>query len=164
MMAGNGHAPGASFFKTSATSGSPPQPVPAAGPVLEVAQSFHRPHVDTALRKFTDSPHLWTTEHLVAALDSLSRFEAPAFISELDAAVGLPVDELRPIVARLYSYSGYPLLCLPEMRWFELFKRVGYTVDGEEAERPTTPVQLWRGALPDFRANWSWTSSRGMAA
>lgn len=135
-----------------------------AGLVLEVASKFDRRRVDTALAVYVREPALWTIEALAAGVEWVGRLEGPTFISDLDALVGgLPDDQLRPILGWLYNRSGYPLLCLPEARWFDLFMRVGYTVDGEPAKHPSWPMQLWRGALPDHRANWSWTSTRDFA-
>lgn len=138
--------------------------LPIVGPAFEVATGVDRKRIDAALVMFATEPALWTSEHLTAAVEWMGRFEGPAFISELDALVGgLPDDALRPIMGWLYNRSGFPLLCLPEARWFDLFMRVGYTVDGEPASHPSWPMQLWRGALPEYRANWSWTSTRDLA-
>ncbi|HRO31286.1 hypothetical protein [Citricoccus sp.] len=130
----------------------------------EFAAHFDRKRVDTALTVYTQEPALWTGEALMAGAEWAGRFEGPSFISELDALVGgLPDDQLRPILGWLYVRPSYPLLCLPEARWFDLFMRMGYTECGEPASHPPWPIQLFRGALPEFRANWSWTDARPLA-
>jgi len=44
----------------------------------------------------------------------------------------------------------------------ETFAAAGFTVDGKSAERPTDPVWLWRGYVPQRRKDWSWTDNRAI--
>ena len=48
--------------------------------------------------------------------------------------------------------------------WRLLFLKVGYSVDGRTADRPSEPLTLWRGSVPERRADWSWTADREIAA
>lgn len=139
-----------------------------AGPALEVASNFSRKSIDAAvvaaLAVYAKHPNLWTAETLMNSAKRLGRFNAPTFISDLDAQVGgLPDHALRPIMGWLFGQSLYPLLTLDGDRWHELFTRVGYTINGASAVQPSWPILMFRGSVPESRDNWSWTEARDLA-
>lgn len=50
-----------------------------------------------------------------------------------------------------------PHTALPNDAWLSMFRAAGYTCNGEPATPPAT-VTLYRGAPPQWRDNWSWTT------
>jgi hypothetical protein len=62
-----------------------------------------------------------------------------------------------------WSSAEYPENALDRSGWRTLFQLAGFTIDGVPAARPAEPLRLWRGSVPERRANWSWTDSREMA-
>lgn len=78
------------------------------------------------------------------------------------------VDKLSPesataTVGPVWSMAEYPDKCLSHRRWRDLFTLAGYTVEGVPAERPTETLTLYRGSVPERRADWSWTDNRAVA-
>jgi hypothetical protein len=59
--------------------------------------------------------------------------------------------------------AEYPDAALDRPAWRQLFTAAGFTADGRPAERPAGPVELWRGSVPERRADWSWTTRRAVA-
>lgn len=53
--------------------------------------------------------------------------------------------------------------CIPQRDWMALWKRAGYSDDGRPAERPDSPVRLWRGSTRGLRRRWSWTDDSDRA-
>jgi hypothetical protein len=49
--------------------------------------------------------------------------------------------------------SEYPDDALDREAWRTLFARADFTADGRPAERPAGPVELWRGSVPERRAD-----------
>lgn len=47
--------------------------------------------------------------------------------------------------------------------WREVFRLAGYRHNDDPADRPTEPLQLWRGATPELRAGFAWTDLRDAA-
>lgn len=66
------------------------------------------------------------------------------------------VEHLGPVWGTAYHH-------LERGGWRELFEAAGYREDDRPAERPDRPLLLWRGAVPEFRANWSFTDVHDLA-
>ncbi len=66
-------------------------------------------------------------------------------------------------VAEVWSAAEYPEQALRRCDWRNLFYSAGYTVDGQLAERPTEPIRLYRGSIPQRRCGWSWTGDLDIA-
>ncbi len=67
------------------------------------------------------------------------------------------------VVPSAWNAVEFPSLALRYDDWRALFDLAGYTVEGKAAERPSTPIRLWRGAIPEHRTGWSWTDDRDLA-
>ncbi|MFD8597642.1 hypothetical protein ACFV1L_21830 [Kitasatospora sp. NPDC059646] len=91
------------------------------------------------------------------------RLYGPALL--YDAWFGEVIDAaaLAAHIGRVWSMAEYPDSALDREDWRELFTAAGYTADGEPAERPAEPVELWRGSVPERRTDWSWTTRRDLA-
>lgn len=59
--------------------------------------------------------------------------------------------------------AEYPDRALTREEWRDLFREAGFTIDGHPAPRPTQPVTLWRGSVPERRTDWSWSTARTVA-
>jgi len=76
-------------------------------------------------------------------------------------AYGITHDDLSECVGTAWCRWGDKQL--DRETWRALFDLAGYREDDEPADLPTEPVVLWRGALPEYRRNWSWTDRRDAA-
>lgn len=72
-------------------------------------------------------------------------------------------DTLAAHVGAVWSLAEFPDQCLEREQWLELFRCASFTVDGKRAALPTEPLTLWRGAVPERRADWSWTTDPEVA-
>ncbi|MFD4320475.1 hypothetical protein [Streptomyces sp. NPDC058548] len=66
-------------------------------------------------------------------------------------------------IGPVWSATEFPDAALGHARWRELWRAAGFTRDGQPAARPGGPVELWRGSVPERRADWSWTTERAIA-
>jgi hypothetical protein len=74
---------------------------------------------------------------------------------------GVSIQALAAKAGTAWSYGGDT--CLSREEWRYLFKIAGYRETDSPAERPSQPLSLWRGATPEHRSNWSWTTRRDTA-
>ncbi|MET9494298.1 hypothetical protein [Streptomyces sp. NPDC006552] len=58
-----------------------------------------------------------------------------------------------------FAHCARPAELLPQQHWLTLFKRAGFTQDGQVAKPPATPARLWRAAHPQHARRMSWTPS-----
>lgn len=72
-------------------------------------------------------------------------------------------DDIAEAVQAVWSGAHLPAQNLGVMTWIDLFTIAGYTVDGVLADRPTTPVTLYRLAEPRFAHRLAWTASLDVA-
>ncbi|MFF8960855.1 hypothetical protein [Streptomyces sp. NPDC014894] len=91
------------------------------------------------------------------------RTEGPVLLSTAWSTGTITAETLSVHVGRVWSMAEYPDAALDRPVWTALFAAAGFTVDGHPAERPTAPVPLWRGSVPERRADWSWTTRRAVA-
>ncbi|OKI14243.1 hypothetical protein [Streptomyces sp. CB03911] len=96
-------------------------------------------------------------------LSKVGRVHGPALL--FDAWYGQTINRetLTATIGDIWSAAEYPDRCLDHDTWRDLFNEAGYTVDGHAADRPTEPVELWRGTVPERRTDWSWTTDRATA-
>jgi hypothetical protein len=68
-------------------------------------------------------------------------------------------DALRGQVIDAWSGTEYPYVNFPRDMWLAMFRAIGYTCDGEPAERPAERVTLYRGVLGTATVRgMSWTT------
>lgn len=75
--------------------------------------------------------------------------------------LGIEPEEFADEVGQWWANLGDSLV--PHVVWRGLFEGAGYRIDNEPADRPTEALTLYRGGLPRFRANWSWSPERATA-
>jgi len=93
----------------------------------------------------------------VALIDGRNGY--PQLLWAAYSAGALAPGAIAELAPDAWSMPEYPQEWLTARQWRALFDAAGFTVDGEPAERPTTPVRVWRGAYPWKRRWWSWTTS-----
>lgn len=91
------------------------------------------------------------------------RLEGPALLCKAWSGGVIGVGIFVAQVGRVWSMAEYPDAALDRETWRTLFAAAGFTVDGRPAERPAGAVELWRGSVPERRADWSWSTSRVVA-
>lgn len=93
----------------------------------------------------------------------------PALLADLDAAGRLTDDLLVSSVASVWERSPYPQAVADLDLWAGWFARTGYVLDGHKPghgrriPRPHAALTLYRGSVPERRADWSWTPQRKIA-
>lgn len=122
----------------------------------------HQAELDQLFNDFVQLGHA-TLDEFERWVERVGRTNAPALL--FDAWYGEIIDQdtLTAVVGPIWSDAEYPDRCLDRDIWRDLFDAGGYTVDGQPAERPTEPVELWRGTVPERRTDWSWTTDRTIA-
>ena len=118
----------------------------------------------TTIDSLTDdhlSLDLWL-EHrhdfdIAAAIEDAAH-RSPALFAELVHRAdeyGIEPEDFSEFVGS--AWVGVAAQHLDREWWRRLFEAAGYREDDELTDRPAQPLVLWRGAIPEFRANWSWT-------
>ncbi|ONI48515.1 hypothetical protein [Streptomyces sp. IB2014 011-1] len=105
----------------------------------------------------------WGPEELRTVLGWGGRLAGPVLLSNAFDGLLIDGDALAAHIGPVWSGAEYPDAALGHDRWRELFELAGFTRDGVPAPRPAEPVELWRGAVPARRADWSWTTDQDMA-
>lgn len=102
-------------------------------------------------------------EAVVSALYQVDRVERP-YVLTLGFDLGVvSLEALRANLGPVWNVAEYPERTMSRTRWRQYFSRIGFTVDGQAAERPLGPVTLYRGAPQKYRRGMSWTSSLDVA-
>lgn len=96
-------------------------------------------------------------------LDHAGRINGPAVLFDAWFGKQISPQTLAAVIGRVWQMAEYPDSCLPHTVWRKLFAAAGFTVDGVPAERPASPVEVWRGTVPERRRDWSWTTDRAVA-
>ncbi|MFF2077095.1 hypothetical protein ACFVXG_20325 [Kitasatospora sp. NPDC058162] len=110
-----------------------------------------------------DTATVLTTDQLQHLIGLAGRIYGPAFLAQAYSDGKVDNGTVRALVGNVWSACEYPDRELDRDTWQWLFDVAGYTEDGELAERPTEPVELWRGSVPERRTDWSWSSDRAVA-
>jgi hypothetical protein len=119
------------------------------------SQRWRRSHWPAGLYQSAHGNYRWSgTPMDMATFDecaaSVGRNAEPKLLFDF---VRGQVLKLSPATARavVSAWSGaeYPERALWPAEWIRYFTRIGYTHDGQPAERPTEPVTLFRGCVPD---------------
>ncbi|MFB7031004.1 MULTISPECIES: hypothetical protein [unclassified Streptomyces] len=105
----------------------------------------------------------WDADQLRTVLGWGGRLAGPHLLA--DAWDGGLIDgsAVAAHIGAVWSGAEYPDAALGHGRWRELWRAAGFTRDGCPAELPGGPVELWRGSMPERRADWSWTTERAIA-
>lgn len=93
----------------------------------------------------------------------VGRTNAPALLYDAWYGEIINRETLTAYVGPIWSGAEYPDRCLDRDTWRDLFEKAGFTVDGVSAPRPAGPVEVWRGSVPERRADWSWSTDRRVA-
>jgi hypothetical protein len=104
-----------------------------------------------------------TPDQLDGALVRLGRNHGPALLADLEAEGLLAAAAAAAHVGVVWSMAEYPDQHLDRDTWRKLFRLAGYTHNGVPAERPVEPLTLYRGSVPERRADWSWTDRLDVA-
>ncbi len=104
-----------------------------------------------------------TAEQLGEALLRLDRNLGPGLLADLEAEGLLKANVAAAHVGSVWSMAEYPDRHLDRESWRALFSLAGYTVNGTPAGWPTEALTLYRGSVPDRRADWSWTDKLEVA-
>lgn len=107
-----------------------------------------------------------SVDELKDALCRVDRVYGPHLLIYLWGEGLLTTDALRATIGDVWSMAEYPDVALPRETWRDLFSEAGYTVDGKPAQRPSSPLHLYRGAVRSpahRRRDWSWTDSLEVA-
>lgn len=104
-----------------------------------------------------------TTEELSRLIGLAGRVNGPDFLAEALVDGKVTNDTVAALVGEVWSSAEYPDRELDHDTWRWLFAIAGFTIDGEAAERPAEPLTLYRGAVPERRADWSWSRDRAVA-
>lgn len=102
-------------------------------------------------------------EQLGEALGRLGRNDGPALLFDLHNEGLLSADAAAAHTGTAWSMAEYPDAYLDHESWRWLFSHAGYTHDGKRSDRPAEAVRLYRGSVPERRADWSWTDRRDVA-
>lgn len=121
-------------------------------------------HAFTVLTDAVLAGDEWDAQALGTVLGWGGRLAGPYLLA--DAVDGGLVDghAVAAHIGRVWSLADYPDEALGHDRWRTLFELAGFTRDGARTERPTSPVELWRGSVPERRRDWSWSADCETAA
>ncbi|WP_439681712.1 hypothetical protein [Embleya sp. MST-111070] len=141
----------------------PPPDRPAEGTTLRGRVRDLGAEAFAAVAGASTRGELLGAERFADLLLRAGRLDGPALL--FDAWFGEAIDAgtLAAHVGRVWSMAEYPDATLDRPAWRALFGAAGFTADGRPAERPTSPVELRRGSVPERRADWSWTTRRAVA-
>jgi hypothetical protein len=104
-----------------------------------------------------------TPDELETIMARIGRNHSPTLLADLYVEGWLTDAAASRCVPTAWSMCEYPQDALSNETWQELFYLAGYTVDGQPAKRPETPLRLYRGSAERFRDRWSWTDDQTSA-
>lgn len=116
-----------------------------------------------AVAKAAEHGELLDADRIAELLLQAGRLNGPALLSTAWFSQVIDAGTLVTQVGRVWSMAEYPDAALDRELWRKLFTTAGFTVDGRPAERPANPIELWRGSVPERRADWSWSARRTVA-
>lgn len=97
------------------------------------------------------------------AVIDVGRNNGPALLCDVYGQGAIDIAMYPGVVADVWSSAEYPARSLDPDMWVELFEEAAYTHDGQPAPRPSRPVTLYRGCIPDCRFGMSWTTDMATA-
>lgn len=105
-----------------------------------------------------------SADEIATAGARVGRNDYPALVFDLHFKAGILTPKAAAsVVPSAWISAEHPMRNLYAEAWIELFNLAGYTRDGVPAERPTEPLTLYRGAVPEHREGWSWTADLDLA-
>ncbi|MET7983009.1 hypothetical protein [Streptomyces sp. NPDC005281] len=104
-----------------------------------------------------------TTAELEELISRAGRNYGPMFLEEAYSEAKVKAETVTAITGPVWSSAEFPDKQLDRDTWRWLFNVAGFTVDGKPADRPTEPMTLYRGSVPERRTDWSWTRDRAVA-
>ena len=104
-----------------------------------------------------------TTAELEQLISRAGRNYGPQFLDEAVSEAKVTAETVTALVGGIWSSAEFPDRYLDHGTWRWLFDIAGFTVDGRPADRPTEPLALFRGAVPERRTDWSWSRDRSVA-
>lgn len=141
--------------------------LPVAGRTLELPSGPGPVDLDAhAFSAVTDaalSGAWWNAGQLATVLGWAGRIAGPYLL--WDAWDGGVADgaTVAAHIGQVWSRAEFPDAALGHDRWRQLFEAAGFSRDGVPADRPAEPLELWRGAVPERRTDWSWSTDRETA-
>ncbi|MEU1559478.1 hypothetical protein ABZ504_03030 [Streptomyces mirabilis] len=104
-----------------------------------------------------------TTAELDKLIGLAGRNYGPTFLEDTYSEAKISAETVTALIGGIWSGAEFPDRRLDHDTWRWLFDVAGFTIDGEPVKRPTEPILLWRGTVPERRADWSWTTDRTVA-
>ena len=104
-----------------------------------------------------------TADELQRLIDLAGRNYGPEFLYEAWAEDKIQAPQVAALIGGIWSRTEFPDCYIDQDDWRWLFKVAGFTIDGQRTERPTEPIQLWRGSVPERKTDWSWSTDRAVA-
>ncbi|MGW1278044.1 hypothetical protein ACWD4V_13970 [Streptomyces tsukubensis] len=104
-----------------------------------------------------------TGSELQLLIGMAGRDYGPLFLSDADEHGKITPAETASVIGDIWSMAEYPDRKLGHDEWRRLFAVAGFTIDGAPHPQPTETARLYRGSVPERRADWSWTSSIDVA-
>jgi hypothetical protein len=98
-----------------------------------------------------------TRDELAWLMGLAGRTSGPTFLADALAEGKITNETVASLIGDVWSSAEFPDRHLDHDTWRWLFDIAGFTVDGKKAPRPTEPLTLYRGAVPERRTDWSWT-------
>jgi hypothetical protein len=90
--------------------------------------------------------------------------ERPAVLLRAFQSGTVPFGDLPELIAFAWTRDDSPTSGVGEAAWIEVFERAGFfTYPPVSAERPTSPVTVYRGSTAERLMRMSWTADRKMA-
>lgn len=98
-----------------------------------------------------------TTEELEWLIGLAGRTSGPTFLAEALSEDKITDETVADLIGGVWSSAEFPDRHLDRDTWRWMFDTAGFTIDGKRAARPDGPMTLYRGSVPERRADWSWT-------
>lgn len=111
---------------------------------------------DEAYEQLVAADSLTTTE-LQALIDRAGRSHGPNFLATAYSEGIIDDQVVTASISGIWSMTERPDRDLDHDTWRWLFGAAGFTVDGEQKPRPSGPMTLYRGSVPERRTDWSWS-------
>jgi hypothetical protein len=104
---------------------------------------------------------LWAPKLDTAELSWLmglaGRTYGPMFLADAWDGSKVTDQTVADVIGDVWSSAEFPDRHLDRDTWRHLFNVAGFTRDGKRTSRPTEPMTLYRGSVPERRDDWSWT-------